>query len=947
MLQRLFFLLLFSIFLAAQSAFGQQTKPETTTLETGKSFERQISAGQKHEYQIALEQNQCLEFVISARESNAALTITSPQGNQLMEFGAADAEGARQSVLLVANASGNYIFTVKTPEQAMTAGHYEIKVKDIRAAAEKDRNLATAFLLHLNGKKLHADGKYNEALAEEEKSLAIVEQNGGGDADIADITNEIAWILGDQGDYPNSGRNYLRALGIYEKINGAEHPFVASVLNNLGANYRMMGEFDKAEAVYQRALAIDEKRFGAENLKVSTILGNLAYLYYVKGDYSRAEEPYRRELAIEEKLLKADDFDIAVTTNNMALLYRVKGDYSRAIASFQRTAAIAEKVLPPDHPKLATMLSNLASTYSETGDYERAEPLFQRALKIREKVPGADSPDYAAALGNLGTLYYNEKDYLKAEQFFLNSLAIREKKLGADHPLTAATLSNLADVYRTAGDYEKAAPLLQRASVIVEKKFGAENSNVAPVIVNLGNLYLQKGDYAQAEPLLRRSLAIFENTNGVTHPFTARPLASLAQLYAAKGDFKTALDFQQKYLAVREHNLELNLYTGSERQKLAYIETLSQDLSSTISLHTQLMPQSEDSKRTALELLLIRKGRTLDAMGESIFTLRRNAQSEDQNLINHLSDLRTRLANLTLKGAGSDTAEQYRKKLAAIEDDKEKLEDEMSRRSAEFRVQSLPVTLEKVSRSIPPNTALLEFIEYKQVDFKLSGSDKTADLKRYAVYILRPNGKIEWQMLGDADAIDRAVADLRQALRDPKRSDVQQLARAVDAKIMQPVRALLGDAKQLLVSPDGELNLIPFEALVDEQNRYLIENYSFTYLTSGRDLLRMQTARTGKSKSLLIANPQFGESVAEQAAASNQTRIKSARQTSQRDGDQKYVRHIFRAACWNFAGSARSIQTLFPDATFLTGTQATETALKQANAPQHSAHRHARIFSRR
>jgi hypothetical protein len=47
-------------------------------------------------------------------------------------------------------------------------------------------------------------------------------------------------------------------------------------------------------------------------------------------------------------------------------------------------------------------------------------------------------------------------------------------------------------------------------------------------------------------------------------------------------------------------------------------------------------------------------------------------------------------------------------------------------------------------------------------------------------------------------------------LRDPKRKDAQQLARAVDEKIMQPLRPLLGDATQLLISPDGALNLISF-----------------------------------------------------------------------------------------------------------------------------------------
>jgi CHAT domain-containing protein len=56
---------------------------------------------------------------------------------------------------------------------------------------------------------------------------------------------------------------------------------------------------------------------------------------------------------------------------------------------------------------------------------------------------------------------------------------------------------------------------------------------------------------------------------------------------------------------------------------------------------------------------------------------------------------------------------------------------------------------------------------------------------------------------------------------------------------MQPVRQLLGSTRQLLLSPDSQLNLIPLTALVDVTDRYLAENHSITYLSSGRDLLRL------------------------------------------------------------------------------------------------------------
>ena len=38
-------------------------------------------------------------------------------------------------------------------------------------------------------------------------------------------------------------------------------------------------------------------------------------------------------------------------------------------------------------------------------------------------------------------------------------------------------------------------------------------------------------------------------------------------------------------------------------------------------------------------------------------------------------------------------------------------------------------------------------------------------------------------------------------------------------RVMAKIRPLLGEVRHILLSPDGALNLVPFEALVDEQGR--------------------------------------------------------------------------------------------------------------------------------
>src|SRR5205807_152484 len=115
---------------------------------------------------------------------------------------------------------------------------------------------------------------------------------------------------------------------------------------------------------------------------------------------------------------------------------------------------------------------------------------------------------------------------------------------------------------------------------------------------------------------------------------------------------------------------------------------------------------------------------------------------------------------------------------------------------------------------------------------------------RYIAYVIRSTGDVKWKDLGATKDIDSMVDKFRRAVGDPDRADVRQLARALDSKLMQPARALAGDVKQLLLSPDGPLNLAPLQALIDENGRYLVERYSISYLSSGRDLLRLQAPRS-------------------------------------------------------------------------------------------------------
>jgi CHAT domain-containing protein/tetratricopeptide (TPR) repeat protein len=684
------------------------------------------------------------------------------------------------------------------------------------------------------------------------------------------------------------------------------------------------GQYDEAIPLAEAGLRKRIELLGPDDQAVALAHDRLGTIHHQNGDFTKAVAAHREGLRIRESRFGPDHLETALSAHNLALDYKALGDHVQAESLFRRALTTFEQARPPNPRLVATATDQLASVYLFMGDAVRAKPLFQRALDIREAEFGPNHLETAISLNNFATFYLREKQYEHAIALHRRALAIKTKLFGANHPEIAITLDNLASVYFLQGEVKQAKQAFQQALGVLEKINNRSIAfGLADTLNGLAMVHQREGQGSQAEPLYQRSLAIRQEILGAEHPLIVESLVNLYTLYRDRKDAEQAKAFLTRAQDIQERLVAHHLLAGSERQKLAYLDQYIRQVSQAISLHVQLAPSDAEARRLAVEALLRRKGRVLDGLADNLGHLRQRARPEDQALLDQLAAVRSRLAALTLRGPEFFSPAAYRAKLKSLGEQMETLEGAVSARGAAFESLAQPVTLAQVQRAIPPGAALVEFALYSPYDWQVRN---LGDL-RYVAYVLRPDGGIAWADLGEAAAVDRMVHAFRAALRNPGRSDVRRMARQADEAVMRRLRPLLGGARQVFLSPDGALGLLPFAALADEQGRYLVERYAFSYLTSGRDLLRTGAPGAPGGAPLIVADPAFGEP----------SPLRAARGIGLQAGAPANVGPDFSRAVFRrlpaTAEEARMLARLLPRASTLTGAQATEAALRQVSRP--------------
>ncbi len=161
----------------------------------------------------------------------------------------------------------------------------------------------------------------------------------------------------------------------------------------------------------------------------------------------------------------------------------------------------------------------------------------------------------------------------------------------------------------------------------------------------------------------------------------------------------------------------------------------------------------------------------------------------------------------------------------------------------------------------------MEFQRYQPYDGRKPAGQRFGP-KQYVALVLKPNGAISAVRLGSAESIDATIhKGLSASAEDQK--DAQAIWSELSQRVLQPLLPHLSGSRQWFVSPDGELNRVPFAALPAPQqpNMLLAQAVQLRLLSTGRELVRLQQASPSSKPALVMANPRFDRTGSSSSAA--------------------------------------------------------------------------------
>jgi tetratricopeptide (TPR) repeat protein len=218
-----------------------------------------------------------------------------------------------------------------------------------------------------------------------EVARAAIRRIGGNDDLEADVEHYESQILYEAGQYDAALKHNELSLKARERVYGADDQRVAINWVNAGNILSELHALPDARAAFERAIQMYERALGPEHPKVGLPVHDLGLLELEAGNYDRALALFARSLALHEKL-GAEHNSVGWVLSDTADALVKAGRPEQALEMHTRALAILEKGFRPGHPYIAQALQGIGDDRLALHQPALAVPFIERALAIRRSL---------------------------------------------------------------------------------------------------------------------------------------------------------------------------------------------------------------------------------------------------------------------------------------------------------------------------------------------------------------------------------------------------------------------------------------------------------------------------------------------------------------------------------------------------------------------------------
>ena len=426
-------------------------------------------------------------------------------------------------------------------------------------------------------------------------------------------------------------------------------------------------------------------------------------------------------------------------------------------------------------------------------------------------------------------------------------------------------------------------------------------------ILNFGFMYYwdgqyskAKGQYVQAKELIEK-----ERSGKVAYKIDLCYLEVLLNI--ADGNMNRALADMQDIIEESSFSLQQCLSITSEKHKISAIENGRFHLNTYATLVYKYFLKSPAVVGNLFDLVIQRKAISTEMwMAQRDFIIEDSASPLKEDIAlkwRSLKELRRKIAHLSLEDNFFQSTQ-----IKELARDKEVLEEELARDFPELRTHQYlkAANRETVAFALPNDSALIEIIAVDFTNLKpiaQQSQNEFSNTFNYLAFILcsrDPDG-FSLVNLGSVTTIDGLIARFRREITDvnshndtggvedcdssggrdihlekqvARDTSQENVGKKLREKVFDRLYKAVGGRKNIFISPDGNLTQLPFEVLPTNDGRHLIDRYSFTYLSTSRDILRINSRSSRKAtKSVVLAAPDFnyGQNISSPLSKSDST----------------------------------------------------------------------------